>query len=131
MTESPFTTSLCFAGRPVERGEELIAYATRRGVPIEAAAIELINQALASADQLAPIRDAMAAYEAKLVAREHGGVAAAAFVDQVYAILNPYPAQPPEPIITTVGDEQPAGWGDGEGWIAGDEKDKGDASEED
>jgi hypothetical protein len=42
-----------------------------------------------AADGLGPVRDAMRTYESAIGMGQHGGMAAAALIDAVYAILNP------------------------------------------
>lgn len=129
MTES--SVKLHFAGRPIERSSELIAYAVEHRILIDDAIIDIVNRALqppqaaaapgyTPGDQLAPIRDAMARYEDALRNRQHGGVAAGAFIEEVYAVLNPNSPQLPEAIVIAAA-EQPAEWSDGEGWLPDDE----------
>lgn len=51
-------------------------------------------------DPLEPVRDAMRQYEAAVAAGQHGRMAAAQFVDAIYAVLNPNPVEMPVPVVT-------------------------------
>jgi hypothetical protein len=132
---------LTFQGRPVKRGAALLAYAERRKLGREDAVIELVNTALAQelhkrppppaevVDNLGPVRDAMHTYEAAVMAGRHGGVAAAALVDAIYAILHPDDAvaqMPPVHVVCGVAESverqrQQYDATAGEGWVPDDE----------
>jgi hypothetical protein len=153
---------LTFQGRPVKRGNQLLAYAERRKITIEDAVIELVNLALAQelhkrydsqslaaamkqisdlcterdhlksqlaqlqlVDNLGPVRDAMATYEAVIKAGKHGGVAAAALVDALYAIVYPdRVAEMPVHVVCGVAESverQRQQYAAGEGWLGDDE----------
>lgn len=98
----------------MSRGPELLQYAKRRDIDVDDAVVELVNAALIIAggapldtgrheaggvEELARIKAAYAVYEDALRAHQHGGVAAAEFIDTVYAVFNPQGYEPPEPMV--------------------------------
>lgn len=76
-------------------------------------------------DNLGPVRDAMRTYEGAIMAGQHGGVAAAALVDAIHAILHPgEAAQMPVPVVSGVAEaaeHQEQQYGAGDGWLGDDE----------
>lgn len=71
-------------------------------------------------DPLEPIRDAMRQYEAAIEAGQHGRIAAAHFVDAVYAVLTPTPPDASVPVVVKTDEPEPLQWNadeaDAEGW---------------
>lgn len=93
--------------------------ATWDAFALEVRARQPATTASAEPDSLGPVRDAMHQYEAAVAAGQHGGVAAAQFVDAVYAVLTPMPPERVVDVIET-GEAQPLQWepekADADGW---------------
>lgn len=114
---------------PVETFDAMVAEASQISVMAIrfAAKADAMTQEWASRragsaerDPLDPVREAMRQYDAEVAAGQHGRIAAAHFVDAIYAALAPAPVRVAEVVEVTTAEEQQLRWnpdeGDSEGW---------------